>query len=60
MYFGDKIDSIDFKKGDRVIHKAFGEGTVEDINGDVLIINFDNFGIKKMSNNVKFLTKKDK
>ena len=48
-----KLNSLDYGKGDRVRHRKFGEGTVEDIVDGArdfeVTINFDKFGVKRMS-----------
>lgn len=51
-------NSINWKAGDELTHKAFGDGVVLEVQGDILIVDFKNFGIKKMSGSHKFLTKK--
>lgn len=38
-----------FEQGDRVSHPRFGEGSVLEINGRIIVVEFDNAGIKKMA-----------
>lgn len=56
----DSISSTDFKCGDIVIHKSFGEGIIYKIEGLSLAIGFENFGIKRfMIDNISnYITKK--
>lgn len=48
----EKPSSLDYKEGDRVRHKKFGEGTVQSVVDRVkdfeVTVDFDGFGIKKM------------
>ncbi|WP_099203391.1 ATP-dependent helicase [Miniphocaeibacter massiliensis] len=50
------LEGIEIKPGDKVKHKAFGEGTVvsvaEKADGDELVIAFDKKGIKKLNKNL--------
>lgn len=45
---------IEIAVGDKVIHKAFGEGTVTQINGSIIYVTFPTNGEKKFSNPVSF------
>ena len=46
----------EFKAGDRVLHKKFGEGMVVSVTeregGDELVISFEKKGIKKLNKNL--------
>ena len=55
--FGES-QGTSWKVGDELTHKAFGDGIVKEVHGDVIVVDFKNFGIKKMSGSHKFLTKK--
>ena len=35
--------------GSRLVHKSFGSGTVYEISGDILTVDFDRAGRKKLS-----------
>lgn len=41
-------NAIKWVVGDTVIHKIFGNGIVEEIKGDLIIVNFEKHGIKKI------------
>ncbi len=56
--FGENTSKSLWKVGDELTHKAFGDGIVKEVNGDIIVVDFKNFGIKKMSGSHKFLTKK--
>ncbi len=55
--FGEGNNNL-WNVGDELIHKAFGEGIVKEVKGDIVVVDFKDFGIKKMAANHKFLTKK--
>ncbi len=55
--FGE-TQGTSWKVGDELTHKAFGDGVVKEVHGDIIVVDFKNFGIKKMSGSHKFLTKK--
>lgn len=43
---------LEFKVGDKINHKAFGDGTVVEVNGDIISVIFSsNFGKKKLMAN---------
>ncbi len=44
--------------GDKLTHTVFGNGTVKEVNGNIIVVDFDSFGIKKMAGNHKNLSKK--
>ena len=50
---GKDVDSARFlsriKVGSRLVHKTFGPGTVYEISGDILTVDFDRAGRKKLS-----------
>ncbi len=52
-------NNISWKVGDTAIHEAFGEGKVIAIEGDILTVDFKNFGIKKMLGTHKKMKKKE-
>ena len=50
---GKNVDSARFlsqvRAGSRLVHKTFGSGTVYEISGDILTVDFDRAGRKKLS-----------
>ena len=55
----DVGNNIKWNVGDTAIHEAFGEGKVLKIEGDILTVDFKNFGIKKMLGTHKKMKKKE-
>ncbi len=55
----DVSNNIIWHVGDIAIHDAFGEGKVLKIEGDILTVDFKNFGIKKMLGTHKKMKKKE-
>lgn len=51
------IKSITWNVGDKLIHQKFGEGKVIDIIDDILVIDFNEQGIKKIISHYNGLTK---
>ena len=47
-----------WKVGDLLTHDAFGDGKVIEVDGDIIIVDFENFGIKKMLGSHHMLHKK--
>lgn len=52
-------NNIVWKEGDLLTHQVFGEGIVKKVEGDIIIVNFKNFGEKKMLGNHHMLKKKE-
>ena len=52
-------NNIIWKVGDHCHHTNFGDGVIIEVNGDILDVNFENFGLKKMLGTHKFLSKKE-
>lgn len=51
-------NGITWSIGDAVIHKTFGEGVVKEVDGDIIVIDFKNFGKKTLMANHPSLSKK--
>jgi len=47
----------DFKDGEKVVHNSFGNGTVVSVQGEIITVCFDSFGIKKLSSVIAPLKK---
>ncbi len=54
-----EVNSIAWKIGDKLEHDVFGEGEVKAIEGNIIVVDFTDFGIKKMLGNHKMLKKKE-
>ncbi|MCQ2548378.1 MAG: UvrD-helicase domain-containing protein [Clostridia bacterium] len=52
-----KADHEEFNVGDRVSHKKFGPGTVKKLDGRVIVIDFEEYGEKKLAVEVAPLKK---
>lgn len=52
-------NGITWHVGDVAIHKVFGEGRVKEVEGDIISIDFIDFGLKKMLGSHPSLTKKE-
>lgn len=51
-------NGITWSIGDAAIHKTFGEGVVKEVDGDIIVIDFKNFGKKTLMANHPSLSKK--
>lgn len=51
-------NNITWKVGDTAIHKVFGLGTVTEVKGDIITVNFLDFGAKKLLGSHQALSKK--
>ena len=51
-------NNITWKVGDTCIHKLFGVGTVTEVKGDIIVVNFLDFGTKKLLGSHQALSKK--
>lgn len=47
-FFTEKKNNIDWKIGDKLFHTVFKKGVVIEVEGDILTIDFDDFGIKNI------------
>lgn len=53
-------NDISWEVGDIAMHKTFGEGKVLSVEGDVIVVDFKDFGVKKMVANHPKLSRKEK
>lgn len=51
-------NNITWHEGDKAIHKTFGEGIVKHVDGDIVTIDFLDFGTKRLLGSHKALSKK--
>lgn len=53
------LSKKDWKVGDKCIHEAFGEGEITGVEGDIVVVNFKSFGVKKMLGSHPKMKKKE-